>query len=155
MKVDSEKYAKDCWAWSLGDCGGGISREHDVSQSVFPDQSIFVQGMDWCLDKAKEIRKTLLVRIAAAVMRVNILSGPAARVDSLRQRFHSPSTAGDGSSSYPQLRRGRRFSHSPKELSHQAAENGERERYMHCQVVKVSAGSFDHFSHDDPYVRYD
>jgi hypothetical protein len=59
------------------------------------------------------------------------------------------------SSSYAQLRRGGRFSHGPKELTHHAAENGESERYMHCQVVKVSAGCFDHFSHDDPYVRYD
>jgi hypothetical protein len=59
------------------------------------------------------------------------------------------------SSSDPQLRRGGRFSHGPKELTHHAAENGESERYMHCQVVKVSAGCFDHFSHDDPYVRYD
>lgn len=42
MKIDFEKYAKDYWAWSLGDCGSGISREHYVSQSVFPDQSIFV-----------------------------------------------------------------------------------------------------------------
>jgi hypothetical protein len=59
------------------------------------------------------------------------------------------------SSSYPQLRRGGRFSHGPKELTHYAAENGESERYMHCQVVKVSAGCFDHFSHDDPHVRDD
>ena len=64
MKSESEKYAKDCWAWSLGDCGGGISREHYVSQSVFPDQSIFVQGIDWCLDEAKEIRiETLTAKI--------------------------------------------------------------------------------------------
>jgi hypothetical protein len=44
MKIKSEKHAKDRWAWSLGDCDGGISHEHYVSQSVFPDQSILVQG---------------------------------------------------------------------------------------------------------------
>ncbi|MGD0445103.1 MAG: hypothetical protein ABSA39_14310 [Edaphobacter sp.] len=65
MKTESEKYAQDCWAWSLGDCGGGISREHYVSQSVFPDQSIFVQGLDWCLDKAKEIR---IERLTAKIL---------------------------------------------------------------------------------------
>jgi hypothetical protein len=41
---------------TAGDCEGGISREHYVSQSVFPNQSIFVRGLDWCLDEAKEIR---------------------------------------------------------------------------------------------------
>jgi hypothetical protein len=45
-----------CWAGPLGNCGGGISREHYVSQCVFPDQSIFVQGLDWCLNEPKEVR---------------------------------------------------------------------------------------------------
>ena len=35
---------KECWAASLGDCGGGISREHLVSQSFFPEGNITVQG---------------------------------------------------------------------------------------------------------------
>lgn len=46
----------DCWAGSLGNCGGGISREHLVSQCVFPDQSIVVKGLDWCLNEPKELR---------------------------------------------------------------------------------------------------
>jgi hypothetical protein len=53
-----------CWASSLGNCGGGISREHYVSQCVFPNQSIFVQGLDWCLEKPKEHRiETLTAKI--------------------------------------------------------------------------------------------
>jgi len=53
-----------CWAGSLGNCGGGISREHYVSQCVFPDQAIFVQGLDWCLNEPKEIRiETLTAKI--------------------------------------------------------------------------------------------
>lgn len=48
--------ANECWAQSLGNCGGGISREHYVSECLFPNQSIFVQGLDWCLDNPKEIR---------------------------------------------------------------------------------------------------
>ena len=36
-----------CWANSLGDCGGSISREHYVSECVFPSQSIFVRGLDF------------------------------------------------------------------------------------------------------------
>jgi hypothetical protein len=53
-----------CWANSLGDCGGGISREHYVSECVFPSQSIFVQGLDFCLDKPKQLRsETLTAKI--------------------------------------------------------------------------------------------
>jgi hypothetical protein len=53
-----------CWASSLGECGGGISREHYVSQSVFPNQSIFMQGLDWCLNNPKELRiETLTAKI--------------------------------------------------------------------------------------------
>src|ERR1035441_9295323 len=56
MSTESVDAIDGCWASSLGTCGGGISREHYVSQSVFPNQSIFVQGLDWCLDKPKEVR---------------------------------------------------------------------------------------------------
>jgi len=45
-----------CWAAPLRNCGGGISHEHLVSKSVFPDQSIFVKGLDWCLEEPKEVR---------------------------------------------------------------------------------------------------
>jgi hypothetical protein len=45
-----------CWAASLGNCGGRISREHLVSECLFADQSVFVQGLDWCLDAPKEVR---------------------------------------------------------------------------------------------------
>jgi len=55
---------KECWANSLGDCGGEISREHYVSECVFPKQSIFVQGHDWCLERPKECRiETLTAKI--------------------------------------------------------------------------------------------
>ena len=54
----------ECWAAPLGGCGGGISREHLVSKCVFPDQSIFVRGLDWCLDEPKEVRiETLTAKI--------------------------------------------------------------------------------------------
>jgi hypothetical protein len=51
---------RDCWANCLGDCGGGISREHYVSECVFPSQSIFVQGLDFCLDGPKKLRSESL-----------------------------------------------------------------------------------------------
>ena len=53
-----------CWAGPLGNCGGGISREHLVSECVFPGQSIFVRGLDWCLNEPKEVRiETLTAKI--------------------------------------------------------------------------------------------
>jgi len=56
MRSESERVINRCWAGVLGNCGGGISREHLVSECVFPNQSIFVQGLDWCLDEPKELR---------------------------------------------------------------------------------------------------
>jgi hypothetical protein len=53
-----------CWAAPLGNCGGMISHEHLVSKSIFPDQSIFVKGLDWCLNEPKEVRiETLTAKI--------------------------------------------------------------------------------------------
>ncbi|HWG18978.1 MAG TPA: hypothetical protein VG225_00525 [Terracidiphilus sp.] len=46
---------KKCWAASLGDCSGGISREHLVSQSLFPTGSVVVQGLHWCKDEPKPV----------------------------------------------------------------------------------------------------
>lgn len=47
--------ARECWAKSLGDCGGGISREHPLSECVYPDQTVMVSGFDFCKDEPKEI----------------------------------------------------------------------------------------------------
>ena len=56
MVIDMGNVIQGCWAAPLGNCGGGISHEHYVSECVFPNQSIFVQGLDFCLDKPKELR---------------------------------------------------------------------------------------------------
>ncbi len=64
MAIDVENAIQGCWAAPLGNCGGGISHEHYVSECVFPNQSIFVQGLDFCLDKPKELRiETLSAKI--------------------------------------------------------------------------------------------
>jgi hypothetical protein len=47
--------SRECWAKSLGDCGGGISREHSLSQCVYPDQKVIVSGFDFCNGESKEI----------------------------------------------------------------------------------------------------
>lgn len=38
----------DCWAASLGNCDQKISREHLVSQCLFDNDQIVVQGFRWC-----------------------------------------------------------------------------------------------------------
>ncbi len=51
---------KSCWAKSLGECDGNLSREHIVSNTLL-DQSIKVQGFSWCKDEPKEIGAESLV----------------------------------------------------------------------------------------------
>jgi hypothetical protein len=50
-----DKSVKGCWAASLGDCEGKISREHLVSQALFPDGKITVSGLNWCKDEPKTV----------------------------------------------------------------------------------------------------
>lgn len=38
----------ECWARCLGGCEGKISGEHIITQSVWKDDRIFVQGLQWC-----------------------------------------------------------------------------------------------------------
>lgn len=45
----------DCWASSLGDCAGGQSREHPVSDGIFDGAVITAFGLKWCRDTPKSI----------------------------------------------------------------------------------------------------
>lgn len=60
MATNAGNVIQCCWAAPLGNCGGGISHEHYISECVFPNQSIFVQGLDFCLKKPKELRSESL-----------------------------------------------------------------------------------------------
>jgi len=83
MKTEEENHTQGCWAASLGGCGGGISREHYVSECVFPNQSVFVQGLDFCLDKPKQLRiESLTAKILcrdhnAALSKLDAAAGQA------------------------------------------------------------------------------
>jgi hypothetical protein len=55
MNESSSQTVKGCWAASLGDCDGKISREHLVSQALFPSGKITVQGLHWCKDEPKTV----------------------------------------------------------------------------------------------------
>lgn len=45
-----------CWAACLGDCGDIGSQEHLISECLYLDQSIKVQGFPWCRDAPKDVR---------------------------------------------------------------------------------------------------
>lgn len=42
-----------CWAYSLGDCAGGISKEHYISKNLFPSGRVTISGFDWLKGKEK------------------------------------------------------------------------------------------------------
>lgn len=44
-----------CWASCVGGCREGFSREHLVSQGLFVDDRVRVEGLSWCLNGPKEI----------------------------------------------------------------------------------------------------
>jgi hypothetical protein len=46
---------ENCWANCLGGCSNKLSREHVVSQSLFLNDFVSVQGMPWCKDEPKRI----------------------------------------------------------------------------------------------------
>jgi hypothetical protein len=55
-----EHSIKGCWATSLEDCEGKISREHLVSQSLFSEGNITVSGLHWRMDGPKTVRLAAL-----------------------------------------------------------------------------------------------
>ena len=44
-----------CWANTLEDCEGKMSREHTVSESLFKGTFVDVKGFSWCKDEEKRI----------------------------------------------------------------------------------------------------
>lgn len=44
-----------CWAAPCGGCGEGPSREHLLSECLFPDGAVHVSGFDWCRGETKSI----------------------------------------------------------------------------------------------------
>jgi len=41
----------ECWANSLGNCGGGRSREHYISDGIFDGATVTAYGLPWCKNK--------------------------------------------------------------------------------------------------------
>jgi hypothetical protein len=55
QKWQTQRNMKTCWALVLGDCSEDISREHLVSESIFLDDTVLVQGFKWCKDIPKQV----------------------------------------------------------------------------------------------------
>lgn len=49
MKSDYSR----CWAHYRSDCDRGLSKEHLISKSLFPNKEIYVSGFDWCQGQEK------------------------------------------------------------------------------------------------------
>jgi hypothetical protein len=62
MPAAATNTVEGCWAASLGDCGGKLSREHTISGCLFPSGKVTVEGFDWCPNGPKTIGVAGLVR---------------------------------------------------------------------------------------------
>lgn len=86
----------NCWAASLGGCGGKISREHLVPKCLFLTDKITVQGFPWCLDKPKEIGLANLTAKILCEKHNNALSptdtSAGQSFDTFRQMTHLSNT---------------------------------------------------------------
>lgn len=45
----------ECWAFCLGNCGGGSSREHYISDGILDGRVVNAFGLEWCKDAPKSI----------------------------------------------------------------------------------------------------
>src|SRR6266446_668458 len=63
-----------CWAACLGNCGGGLSREHVISKGLFVSSFLDVTGFPWCNGGTKRIGIESLTKRALCVKHNNDLS---------------------------------------------------------------------------------
>jgi hypothetical protein len=45
----------ECWAKSVGQCSEKMTLEHLVSDGMYPDEVLVVQGLHWCKHESKEV----------------------------------------------------------------------------------------------------
>lgn len=60
--MHTSKRIEGCWASTLGDCRGKLSREHYVSACLFPSGKAIVKGFSWCAEEPKTIGLQSLTR---------------------------------------------------------------------------------------------
>lgn len=84
-----------CWAATCGGCGEGPSREHLLSECLFPEGVVHVSGFDWCKGETKSIGVNGLARQILCKAHNSALSeidSEAKKAVALFQRFAPPSS---------------------------------------------------------------
>ena len=82
-----------CWAATCGGCGEGPSREHLLSECLFPEGAVQVSGFDWCKGETRRIGVNGLARQILCKTHNSALSetdSEAKKAVSLFQRSMSP-----------------------------------------------------------------
>lgn len=83
---------KKCWAECLGDCSGGLSREHIVSEAFFEGGPISITGFDWTQDEIREIGLNNAVSKVLCIAHNGRLSPLDAEIKTAREHFRRLST---------------------------------------------------------------
>ena len=81
------EHKKKCWAECLGNCSGGLSREHIISKAFFDDDSIQVSGFDWTEDEVRNIGLSSAVSKVLCKTHNNLLSPLDAEIKNTREYF--------------------------------------------------------------------
>jgi hypothetical protein len=81
------EHEKKCWAECLGNCSGGLSREHIVSKAFFEDDPISVSGFDWTKDEERTISLNSAVSKVLCKTHNTMLSPLDAEVKTAREHF--------------------------------------------------------------------
>lgn len=80
-------YEKKCWAECLGDCSGGLSREHIISKSFFEGEPISVKGLDWTQEEERKIGLSSAVSKVLCRAHNSRLSSLDAEIKKARKHF--------------------------------------------------------------------
>jgi hypothetical protein len=86
-----------CWAASNQDCGLGPSREHIVSNGLFPERSVHVSGFDWCEGETRSVGVNAIARQILCRKHNSALSevdAEAIKAIAFFQRSEPPTSAG-------------------------------------------------------------
>lgn len=85
-----------CWAAPCGGCGDGPSREHLLSNCLFPDGVVRVKGFDWCKDETKTVGINGLARQILCKKHNSALSNADAEAKKAVGLFQQSVQAGSG-----------------------------------------------------------
>ncbi len=73
MQSEPRGHDSPCWAAAIGECEGGITREHIVSRTTL-DRTVTVRGLHWCLSDFKTVGRDSLTCHCLCAKHNNLLS---------------------------------------------------------------------------------